>query len=146
MRKKDFSHAFQEGILLNFVFIHSFCNTTVTLIITSLLHRPHAPQPDINKLTLRKFPTTEFTTAGSSEDEDNSFITYMLIYFFATLGSLLLLTILVLGIAIVALRLRSSRTPKDMPLLSEEEKIAVMKQTGYVNPTYKFFDSSVKDV
>ena len=25
-----------------------------------------------------------------------------------------------------------------MPLLSEEEKIAVMKQTGYVNPTYKF--------
>ena len=67
----------------------------------------------------------------------------MLIYFFATLGSLLLLTILVLGIAIVTLRLRSSRTPKDTPLLSEEEKIAVM------NPTYKFFDSSdssVKDV
>ena len=70
----------------------------------------------------------------------------MLIYFFATLGSLLLLTILVLSIAIVVLRLKNSRTPKDTPLLSEEDKIAVMKQTGYVNPTYKFFDSNVKDV
>ena len=84
------------------------------------------------------------TTADSPEEEDNSFITYMLIYFFVTLGSLLLLTILVLTIAIVVLRMRSSRTPKDTPLLSEEEKIAVMKQTGYVNPTYKFFD--VKEV
>ena len=94
-----------------------------------------------------KFPPhAEFTTAGSPEDEDNSFITYMLIYFFATLGSLLLLTILVLSIAIVVLRLKNSRTPKDTPLLSEEDKIAVMKQTGYVNPTYKFFDSNVKDV
>ena len=125
----------------------------IQLLITSLLPMPHN-QACINKqtpfclfwFTLQNFPTTEFTTAGSSEDEDNSFITYMLIYFFATLGSLLLLTILVLGIAIIALRLRSSRTPKDTPLLSEEEKIAVMKQTGYVNPTYKFFDSSVKDV
>jgi hypothetical protein len=70
----------------------------------------------------------------------------MLIYFFATLGTLLMLTIIVLFITIVALRMRNSRTPKDMPLLSQEEKIAVMKQSGYVNPTYKFFDSSVKDV
>ena len=70
----------------------------------------------------------------------------MLVYFFATLGSLLLLTILVLSVAIVVLRLKNSRTPKDTPLLSEEDKIAVMKQTGYVNPTYKFFDSNVKDV
>ena len=68
----------------------------------------------------------------------------MLIYFFTTLGSLLLLTIIVLFIAIVALRMRN-RTPKDTPLLSEDDTIAVMKQTGYVNPTYKFFDR-VKDV
>ena len=85
-----------------------------------------------------------YTTVGSTEDRDNSFITYMLIYFFVTLGSLLLLTILVLSIAIIVLRMRSSRIPKDTPLLSEEEKVAVMKQTGYVNPTYKFFD--VKEV
>ena len=80
------------------------------------------------------------------QDEDNSFITYMLIDFFSILGSLLLLTILVLSVAIVIPRLKNSRTPKDMPFLSEEEKIAVTKQTGYVNPAYKFFDSNVKDV
>lgn len=88
--------------------------------------------------------TADATEETSSEDEDNSFIEYMLIYFFATLGCLLVLTIIVLSIAIIALRTRS-RTPKDTPLLSEEDKIAVMKQTGYVNPTYKFFDH-VKEV
>ena len=81
---------------------------------------------------------------GSTEDNDDNFITYMLIYFFTTLGSLLLLTIIVLSIAIVALRMRNC-TPKDTPLLSEDDTIAVMKQTGYVNLTYKFFDR-VKEV
>ena len=90
------------------------------------------------------FTTAAPTDPESSEDEDGSFFEYMLIYFFATLGGLLVLTIIVLSIAIVALRARS-RTPKDTPLLSEEDKLAVMKQTGYVNPTYKFFDS-VKEV
>ena len=90
--------------------------------------------------------TTEYTTPGSSEDDGNTFITYALIYFFVTLGSLLSLTILVLSITVVVLRMRNGRTPKDTPLLSEEEKIAVMKQTGYVNPTYKFLDSNVKEV
>ena len=88
--------------------------------------------------------TAEQTTAASSEDEDDSFITYMLIYFFSTLGSLLVLAIIILSIAIIILRMRN-RSSNYTPLLSEEEKIAVMKQTGYVNPTYKFFDHA-KDV
>ena len=84
------------------------------------------------------------TDPESSEEDKTTFIEYMLIYFFATLGCLLILTIIVLSIAIIALRSRG-RTPKDTPLLSEDDKIAVMKQTGYVNPTYKFFDT-VKEV
>ena len=84
------------------------------------------------------------TEPESPEEDSTTFIEYMLIYFFATLGCLLILAIIVLSIAIIALRSRSC-TPKDTPLLSEDDKIAVMKQTGYVNPTYKFFDS-VKEV
>ena len=52
----------------------------------------------------------------------------------------MLLTIFVLVIAISVVRLKSTSSSKGTPLLTEEEKIAVMKQTGYVNPTYKFFD------
>ena len=84
------------------------------------------------------------TTASSSEDEEDSFIMYMLIYFFATLDSLLLVTIFILSVSIVVLRMRKTMS-NYKPLLSEEEKITVMKQTGYVNPTYKFFDHA-KDV
>ena len=86
------------------------------------------------------FHSAVFTTESNTEDDDGDFVTYMLIYFFITLGSLLLLTVIVLSVAIVVLKMRS-RTPKDTPLLSEDEKIAVMKQSGYVNPTYKFFDN-----
>ncbi len=68
------------------------------------------------------------------------------IYFFATLGILLTITLVVLIVIVTRLKLsRSKPTKKDTPLLSEQEKIAVMKQSGYVNPTYKFFDD-VKDV
>ncbi len=76
----------------------------------------------------------------------HDFKTIFFIYFFATLGVLLAITMLILLIAIVRLRLsRTTSSRKDAPLLSEEDKIAVLKQSGYVNPTYKFFDE-VKDV
>ena len=69
-----------------------------------------------------------------------------LIYFFATLGILLAITLVVLIVILVGIKMtQPSSTKKDQPLLSEQEKIAVMKKSGYVNPTYQFFDE-VKDV
>ena len=54
-------------------------------------------------------------------------------------GSLLVIIIVILIISIMAVR-RKRSSLQDSPLLSEEQKVAIMKQSGYVNPTYKFFD------
>jgi len=63
------------------------------------------------------------------------------IYFFSTLGLLIGITLLVTVVTIVCIRVTSPRpVRKDTPLLSEESKIDVMKKSGYVNPTYQYFD------
>lgn len=76
-------------------------------------------------------------------DDDSDYAIYVVIYTFATIGGVLVITIFFLIIAILVVRHRKN-TKGDPPLLSEEQKIAVMKQTGYVNPTYKFFDQTVE--
>ena len=70
-------------------------------------------------------------------DDGSDYAIYVVIYTFATIGGVLVITIFFLIIAILVVRHRKN-TKGDPPLLSEEQKIAVMKQTGYVNPTYKF--------
>ena len=76
-------------------------------------------------------------------DDGSDYAIYVVIYIFATIGGVLVITIFFLIIAILVVRHRKN-TKGDPPLLSEEQKIAVMKQTGYVNPTYKFFDQTVE--
>ena len=81
-------------------------------------------------------------TDVTSED-DFDYATYIVTCTFATIGGVLVITIFFLIIAMLVVRHRKN-TKGDPPLLSEEQKIAVMKQTGYVNPTYKFFDQTVE--
>jgi len=59
-----------------------------------------------------------------------------------TIGGILVVIIFFLIGAILVVKHRNQE--RDIPLLSEEKKIAIMKQTGYVNPTYKFFDQTVE--
>lgn len=63
-------------------------------------------------------------------------------YIFVTIGGILVVIIFFLIGAILVVKHRNQE--RDIPLLSEEKKIAIMKQTGYVNPTYKFFDQTVE--
>lgn len=56
-----------------------------------------------------------------------------------SLFTVLIAAILVLVAAIIIVRLKRKQLIT-AHLLTEEQKIAVMKQIGYVNPTYKFFD------
>lgn len=87
-----------------------------------------------------------YSRTATTFDESQQFKTYFFIYFFGTLGVLLSITILVLVILIVRVKMfKRGQYRKDTPLISEEDTIAEMKQSGYVNPTYQFFDQ-VKDV
>ena len=72
--------------------------------------------------------------------EDDSGYAYIVTYTFATIGGVLVVIIFFLIVAILMVRHQKNKKC----LLSEEQKIAVMKQTGYVNPTYKFFDQTVE--
>ena len=76
-------------------------------------------------------------------EDDSGYAIYVVTYTFATIGGVLVITIFFLIVAILVVRHRRNKK-YDPPLLSEEQKIAVMKQTGYVNPTYKFFDQTVE--
>ena len=78
---------------------------------------------------------------GCPED-DSGYAIYIVTYTFATIGGVLVIIIFLI-VAILVVRHRKNKK-YDPPLLSEEQKIAVMKQTGYVNPTYKFFDQTVE--
>ena len=62
-----------------------------------------------------------------------------LIYSFAAVGGVLLTATLVLVGAILIVQYKR-RQLLNAHILTQEQKIAIMKQTGYVNPTYKFFD------
>ena len=53
---------------------------------------------------------------------------------------LVVLAIVMISLAVVISRRRSGNGYS--PLLTEDEKVTVMKQSGYVNPTYKFFDQA----
>lgn len=62
-----------------------------------------------------------------------------LIYTFAAVGGVLLTAMLVLVGAILIVQYKR-RQLLNAQILTQDQKIAIMKQTGYVNPTYKFFD------
>lgn len=69
------------------------------------------------------------------------FKTYFFIYFFGTLGILLAITMVILIALILSVKLcKRAQYKKDTPLISDEMTISAMKQSGYVNPTYQFFD------
>jgi hypothetical protein len=73
-------------------------------------------------------------------DADTSNDIYpLLFYSFATVGGVLLVAVLVLLAAILMVRYKRQHLLESQ-LLTKEQKISIMKQTGYVNPTYKFLD------
>ena len=86
-------------------------------------------------------PLTCFHLPITPED-DSGYAIYVVTYTFATIGGVLVIIIFLI-VAILVVRHRKNKKC-DPPLLSEEQKIAVMKQTGYVNPTYKLFDQTVE--
>ena len=75
-------------------------------------------------------------------ESDSGFAIYNVTYTFATIGGV---QVIIIFLIVAILVVRHQKNKKcNLPLISEEQKIAVMKQTGYVNPTYKFFDQTVE--
>ena len=81
------------------------------------------------------------SSVSSEQTEDNSMIIILLVF-----GSVILL--LVVAISIVAIMIvvhkYQSRRQKAWAHLDEKQKVERMKQTGYINPTYQFFDQVTK--
>lgn len=90
-------------------------------------------------------PSTPKGSADDDKDSDDgwSFTTYLLCFFFVTLGAILILFIVVLITIISTKRFRRRYGgvggAKDTPILSDQDMLDAMKKTGYVNPTYKFY-------
>ncbi len=75
-------------------------------------------------------------TGGVVHARDHSF-TVLLVC--GIVSGVLFVMILVIGSVIVIVKYRKYRT-KSWNDLNENEKVSAMKQSGYVNPTYEFFD------
>lgn len=74
-----------------------------------------------------------------------TYTTYILTFFFLTLGVIVTVfgVIIVTIVCVKRFKSRRRRGQKvDPPILSEKEMLEVMKKTGYVNPTYKFYAQS----
>ena len=56
-----------------------------------------------------------------------------------SLGAVIFCGIIIVGCLIVLIKYRKSRDG-GWSRLTEEQKISIMKESGYINPTYKFFD------
>lgn len=96
------------------------------------------PSPSITPST--DFPEHQAEQEDNSDDSSDSSNTYRtLIYTFTAIGGVMVAAALVLVVAILAVQ-HKRRKLLASQLLTQEQKIAIMKQTGYVNPTYKFFD------
>ena len=67
---------------------------------------------------------------------------HLTIYSFLAAGGILSTIIVVLVVAILLMQY-TRRKFLTSQLLTKEQKIAIMKQTGYVNPTYTFFDKHI---
>ncbi len=126
-----------------YIHIHTYIHTYIHIHTLTILFLTVQTGPVLDDLILD--PASPSTEEGEGGEEENwSYTTYILIYFFLTLAVI----ILVFGIVVVAMvavwkansRRRQSR--KDTPLISEREMLDVMKKTGYVNPTYKFYSQS----
>ena len=57
----------------------------------------------------------------------------------SAVSAVLILAILTVGLTLLIMRCRSPKN-KGWSHLSEEQKITQMKESGYINPTYQFFD------
>lgn len=79
-------------------------------------------------------------------ESEDSWTYTILTYFFLTLG-VIIIAFVVIIITMVSInrvkKLRRRRGQKvSPPVLSEKEMLEMMKATGYVNPTYKFYTRS----
>ena len=81
-------------------------------------------------------PTPSAETIASSEEHSHSTIVVMII--FGTAAVILVLAIIILAVFIGITKYRTAK--KGWTKLTEHEKVDLMKRSGYVNPTYQFFD------
>lgn len=105
---------------------------------TSMLATTSTQQPEQVVFTVSR---PQPSTLPAEQVEDHSMMIILLVF-----GSVILL--LVVAISIVALMIivhkYQSRRQKAWADLSEQQKVDRMKQTGYINPTYQFFDQVTK--
>ena len=81
-------------------------------------------------------PTPSAEKSASSQEQGHSTLVVMIV--FGSTAVILVFAIIILAVFIGITKYRTAR--KGWTKLTEQEKVDLMKQSGYVNPTYQFFD------
>ncbi|XP_019852333.1 PREDICTED: protein kinase 4-like isoform X2 [Amphimedon queenslandica] len=103
-------------------------------------HRPH-PTAHINVIVQVEPSATRTIIVDPTEQglSDHHDLPTILIYA-GVLSGLFIVSVLIIGGALLCVRYHGNKRKSGWKHLSEEEKVSQMKSSGYVNPTYKFFD------
>ena len=110
---------------------------------------PHHPHP--HQTSTKPRPTGHIDVIIEVEPSSTSSITdgvatddrhdiFTIIIFGSILTALFFMFVIIIGGALLCIRYHSNKRRNGWKNLSEEEKVSQMKSSGYVNPTYKFFD------
>ncbi len=113
-------------------------------------HHRQQPRPSHNNQQPRPSHNNQWPRpSSSSSNETNRFDIHIIsgtnhhlsgiIIISGIVSSILFVLIIIIGIIIITIKYRK-HTTKNWSELTEEEKITTMKKSGYVNPTYEFFD------
>ena len=102
-------------------------------------HSVCKPKPMFKREVVCLYHTDE-QKAGDSSSSKN--IYHLLTYSFSTVGAVLFAATIVLVAAIIIVQYKR-RQLLATQMITQEQKISIMKQTGYINPTYKFFDKQI---
>lgn len=107
---------------------------------STLVNQLSSPLVSNQQYTLSASPSSEPAPSAdkvaSSQDQSRSTLVVMIV--FGTAAAILLFAIIVLAVFIGITKYRTAK--KGWTKLTEEEKVDLMKRSGYVNPTYQFFD------
>lgn len=114
----------------------------VSLLSTDPNQRPdHAHgRPVVENIILE--PAEQEETPHPTQDKSSWTYTNSILTFFLGVIVVVFIIIVLTIVSINRLNKKRRRQKLEPPVLSEKDMLDVMKKTGYVNPTYKYYTQS----
>ena len=110
----------------------------MTIVIQGTTAQPAGVEDDVD--TLQSASDSNVKAIDDDEDDDDDDKNLMPLYVGLLVCIALLVVVMVIMIVIVLI-LRRKAMHTNESTMSEDDKLALIKE-GYVNPTYQFFDKS----